>query len=78
MYQLFTGELPFKGQKNSDIKRAILEEEPIFPDDVEIHPKAKDLITSMLEKDKQKRIKMLQILDNEWLFPKTKEDSDEF
>jgi hypothetical protein len=41
----------------------------VFPEDVDISPQAKGLIQRMLEKDKKHRIKMYEILENQWLFP---------
>lgn len=78
MYELYTGRLPFAGAKQAETRRAILEDEVAFPEeDFEIHPKARALIGSMLEKDKSKRVKMAQVLENSWLFPPCQTDDDQ-
>ena len=68
-YQLFTGTLPFNSEKPSQIRDNIINSEIKFPDDISINPLAKELIIKMLEKNKDKRIKIFELMDNEWLFP---------
>jgi len=76
MFQLFTGKLPFTGQRVTDIKNSIINSELVFPEDVQVPLPSKDLIGKMLCKDRKRRIQMSQILENQWLFPLSQEDRD--
>lgn len=46
------------------MKNAIISDDIVFPSDIEIHASAKLLILQMLEKNKNKRIKMNDIREN--------------
>lgn len=66
---MITGTLPFDDDKLSVVKQIIAVGKFEFPEEIYVNPKLKELISGMLEKDKNKRLKMYEILENSWLFP---------
>eukprot|EP00347_Sterkiella_histriomuscorum_P015637 403356272 len=74
LYQLVIGKFPFNGENNYDIRQAIMKGDLVFPEEISISKELKQLIEKMLLKEKRKRIKMFEIMDNQWLFPKIQTD----
>lgn len=74
---MIIGKLPFDSETNFEIKQQIINNDVIFPDDITINPDLKSLITKMLAKDRRQRIKIFEIMEDRWLFPKTIIDLDE-
>ncbi len=68
-YLLITGHVPFDSQSRVEIRKKIIEEPVIFSKDMPIDPRALTLVQRMLDKNKNSRIKMHEIMSNPWLFP---------
>lgn len=58
LYALIVGELPFRGNSDKEIVNQIVNKEIEFPKRFKISPEAKDLISLMLTKNPEKRIKI--------------------
>src|SRR5260370_13551350 len=57
LYEMSTGELPFKGESSAVICEAIMNREPVFPDQLspDLPPGFKEIILKSLEKDQELR-----------------------
>src|SRR5260370_34041142 len=57
LYEMSTGELPFKGESSAVICEAIMNREPVFPDQLspDLPPGFKEIILKALEKDQELR-----------------------
>jgi calcium-dependent protein kinase len=75
LFVLLCGYPPFDGDSNKDIFRAIIKSKLEFDEDEwgNISKEAKDLISKMLHKDPEKRIKISDALQHDW-FKKWKSD----
>jgi eukaryotic-like serine/threonine-protein kinase len=76
LYEMSTGQLPFKGESNAVICEAIMNREPLFPD----HPSSvsktplREIISKALEKDRELRYQHVSDLRNDLL--RLKRDSE--
>ncbi|EFJ50738.1 serine/threonine protein kinase 3, partial [Volvox carteri f. nagariensis] len=61
------GRLPFVGSCVVDIYRAILTRPHVFPEEVSCSPALKDLLDRMLHKDPNKRLKLREVGQHEWV-----------
>lgn len=66
---MITGVVPFDSKNIEEIKRAIIEKPVIFPEGTRVDERAIHLIHRMLDKNRQTRIRMHEIMQNSWLFP---------
>lgn len=64
LYELLTGRSPFSGKSTNSIFEKIMNSQPCFP--ARIDADAKDLITKLLEKDPNKRIKGDEVQKHEF------------
>lgn len=69
LYNLLSGQLPFRGDAQASLEEKIQEGLLLFPDDPwqAIAPGAKDLLTQTLHVDPAKRITAKEILDHPWI-----------
>ena len=74
MYNLLTGDYPFKDSDNNKLYEKILRSDFDFPENIKISEAAKDLIRQILKKDPRKRPNLVQILYHDFFhiykFPK--------
>ncbi|GLI58969.1 hypothetical protein VaNZ11_000756 [Volvox africanus] len=61
------GRLPFVGSCVVDIYRAILTRPHVFPEEAPCSPALKDLLNRMLDKDPNKRLKLRELGQHEWV-----------
>ena len=68
MYTLLAGYPPFRGDTDREILENVLNEELVFPDQGWSNKSmaAKELIGSLLQKDRNKRISLKDALDHRW------------
>ena len=68
MYTLLAGYPPFRGDTDREILENVLNEELVFPDQGWSNKSiaAKELIRSLLQKDRNKRISLKDALDHRW------------
>ena len=59
------GTVPFKAQNMSELQKLIIKAKYTLKDD--ISESARKLLYGLLEKDPNKRLSILQILNHEWL-----------
>ncbi|MCB9249316.1 MAG: protein kinase [Ignavibacteriales bacterium] len=62
LYEMFTGELPFKGQYDQAIIYSIFNEQPEILDEIESNVSIKKIIQKALEKDCNKRYNQISEL----------------
>ena len=76
LYEMLTGQLPFKGESNAVICEAIMNREPVFPDQLSSDSKAglREIISKALEKDRELRYQHASDLRNDLL--RLKRDSE--
>jgi len=67
MYYLLCGVLPFQGKNQSQMIEAIISAKVTFPKKPEISEEGKLLIKRMLEANPKKRIKMGEIVNDDWI-----------
>jgi len=67
LYYFLVGKPPFNGSNGDELKRQILEEEPVFPEDMNLNPKAINLIKGCLKKDPDERLTIDDIMVDPWL-----------
>jgi calcium/calmodulin-dependent protein kinase kinase 2 len=65
LYQLVYGKLPFIGNHHAEMQEAIQNHEIPFP--WEIPPPLKDLISGLLEKNPEKRLKLPDVVNHPWM-----------
>lgn len=65
-YMMLVGEYPFKGETTSEVKKAIKDQEIKFPVEISITDEAKELISKMLQKKPENRLKMLDFESLKW------------
>ena len=79
MYYLLTGNKPFTGTTEEEIYKAIKTKDIKFKDKIweSISNEAKDLLKSMLVKNKKKRININQALNSDWIINNINKNSKE-
>jgi len=68
LYCLVAGYLPFEGKEKKEQAYNIQNRQLTFPPSMQQQPQLVDLLTSLLQKDPQKRINLDQAMRHPWLF----------
>lgn len=66
LYALLNGSLPFVDSLEKNVMRKIIESEVEFPKNSKLSPEAVDLIKKMLNKNPEKRIRIIDIKQHPW------------
>ncbi|CAN6607398.1 putative serine/threonine-protein kinase YPL150W [Trichomonascus vanleenenianus] len=67
LYTLIYGEMPFEEENDIDTKKKVINEDPRYPDHIEVPGAAIDLMQKMLTKDAKARISLDEILNHPFL-----------
>ena len=67
LYYMLYGKPPFQATNQIQMKQKILNEEPVFPDEITVSDDAIDLIKSCLSKNPEERAKLEEIMCSKWL-----------
>ena len=67
LYQLLTGEFPFMGKNNDELKKNIHLGRFMYPKNTELTDDCKDLIQKMLIVDPSERITIPEALNHPWI-----------
>jgi [calcium/calmodulin-dependent protein kinase] kinase len=73
LYCMIYGRVPFKGRTITDLHEKILTREVKFPEDIPISHDLKDLLTQLLDKNPETRIKIPQIRSHPWFVNTTRQ-----
>lgn len=66
-YSLLYGTLPFYSKQNEDTTIKLIKTASVkFPKDIIVTPQTREIITKMLEKDPEKRIDLMDVMDTEY------------
>lgn len=66
-YSLLYGTLPFYSKQNEDTTIKLIKTATVkFPKDIIVTPQTREIITKMLEKDPEKRIELMDVMDTEY------------
>ena len=66
LYTMLFGDFPFRAQKQEKLFELITEGNLIFPDDIEVSDKAKNLLSKIIVIKPSKRITLEEILNDAW------------
>ena len=66
LYTMIYGTLPFSGKTESEIIDSICNKKLVFSADRLVSAEVKSLMTGLLQKDPEKRMKMLEIKYHKW------------
>ena len=66
-FALVQGKLPFYSDNEDDLRKQICSSEPKFDKNIPLSPLSKNLILKMLEKDPEKRLDLMNMMDMDFV-----------
>ena len=66
LYALVFGKIPFRDKSERELKRMIVEDDPVFPDEIVISDELKNFMMRLLEKNPEQRANIYEITHHPW------------